>query len=249
MVVKEITNTYLESNGINTKRLNRLFVYEKNGMYYVEIDYLSDAYRIVFNNHGDAIIPIEKIKPFYSKIGITNYIFLDENNLLLPIMTEEVVGQASNEYPPNLYEHLKFTPNGYRISEIFTSFPRTNERLLRNKILISEGKLYNFSTDEYLNNEAFERIFLEDSFDLRTLALTLGYEVPSLTSYSPKNDLEEFILSTREKLLDHNLVIGYKQENNSHILSFIDMNGNVLESIKLGHKESIKNFVKKKIIF
>lgn len=172
-------------------------------------------YTLVIDENGKVLVDLAKIFPWEEGIQ------LDENNIIVPIVKD-------NEFGNNM-RHFRIQNNEAKLINTFKSLSRYDEELLKDKLIICEGKLYNFETGAILC-DSFDEILSTHEKDLADLAVNLQI---------PLEDRKEFINAISQKMKEEDLLIGYKKikvekaefKLTNSIFVFINKKGNFVSSL------------------
>lgn len=250
--VKEyLTSKNIEFEAKNEKEECEIVIYEKYGLYYVEVRssfYIKDlypgdekyplqaggevvryydgkkGYRFVCDKDFNIIIDLAMIH-FYESAPEEDDVFLDEQNLFVPIKKRNEQGFFRG------IQHFRIEDGKSRLFKNFCTYPYSTTRLREKKLVVYEGQLYDFEKGAFVGNK-FDNIITEESYHkLMELAQNWGipYDQPPVG-----NRREEFVVKMKEKIQREDLLLGYicitaKRDDiisKYDVAVFLDMEGN-----------------------
>lgn len=182
------------------------------------------GYMFVCDLQGNIILDVSLVKPFCHVNFNHKQIFLDKENMLVPV-------QALNT--ENDIQHIRIKNSQ---AEVITTFyggkPCGDERLFKNKLITFNGQLYDFSKGSMIGRK-FDSI-ISCKYDLEKLARE--WHIPC---DSRDNEQEEFIEQILRKFDEENIFGGFKRiraEKDREVCSygtfvFINRDGEIVSDL------------------
>ena len=239
---------------------------------YVDSDYNSNYYRILFDHNGKVFIDLDELYTNYisSEITGTGYseiknpiIFLDDTNLLIPTKSKVDDNQInitvkSDENESNYYTHYKIKDNGIELVRklpIVEKYDTLNENirisdtLNKNGLIEYNDRIYNYRKGEFSTCPKFDNIYSERSDNI---GKKLYYYLSDLNL-----DTVKLINLIEDKVKKNNLMIGFKEIHSSSgdieeeykIFTFLDSEANIMDEIYYVDGEELKKLPASNLTF